>query len=223
MASASRVLSEVAQPIPPWPSYVPIRRQAGVSERWLSRRRGRIAIHRAAPSADVLSSVGRSHGGEARSTFQPSWKATLVGSQSHPDRAGWGLSSLFIAAIWLWSFAIFASAMALVWGASGGSCRAIAFSRSSISWRMAAISWSIFRDTAYPCWFGLSAIEIVCLRKTSERKLCSLLLSESTRGCDAGASVSNTSQWRLQGSGRPCSLHATPAKLLSSQLIGMRS
>ena len=38
-ASASRALNEGAQPIPPWTSCVQIRRQAGVSERSLSRRR----------------------------------------------------------------------------------------------------------------------------------------------------------------------------------------
>src|SRR6516225_826850 len=36
--------------------------------------------------------------------------------------------------------------MLLVRGPSGGSCRAMASSRSFISWRMSAISWSIFRD-----------------------------------------------------------------------------
>ena len=55
--------------------------------------------HRAVQSADVLPSVDRSRCGEAGTTFRPSWKSTLVEALIHPDGAGWGLSSPFIAAI----------------------------------------------------------------------------------------------------------------------------
>jgi len=99
-----------------------------------SRRRDRIANRQALGRAAFSRLVGESSLGDA-------WVQL---SHLSVHSAGWW--SCFIAANWRWSVAIFASAMALLRGASGRSSHKVASSRSFNSRRQPATSSSVFRD-----------------------------------------------------------------------------
>jgi len=79
-----------------------------------------------------------------------------------------------------------------MFGASGGSCRAIAFSRSLISACIAAISLSMLREMAHPCWFGFSLARwFACQKRANARRVPSTFPIDATcpRNCRHGNSL----------------------------------